>query len=118
MAGVMTSLRQFPVFEAPQWLASRIVANTPRVVHESWLDVVTAVARSLIEPRTAMGLLTSFVMVAWLGSSIGISTDLSAMARDPRAAYYGAYDKAVRSFYRAPLVTEIRSQIERIREIS
>jgi hypothetical protein len=64
-------------------------------------------------------------MVGWLGSLAGVSPDIGSLVRNPAAIYYSAgdlagraYDSAVRSFYRAPLVTEIRSQIERLREIS
>ena len=118
MGSVMDWGRNFPVYEAPSWLPTRIIANTPRVERETWLDTLAAVGRWFIEPRTAMGLLTTVLMIGWLGSVTGISADVSSIVRNPAAVYYRAYDQAVRSFYRAPVVTEIRSQIERLREIS
>src|SRR5262245_6315890 len=108
----------FPSYDAPPWLVTRIVANTPHVVRETWLDTLAAVGRWFIEPRTAIGLLTTVLMIGWLGSVTGISADVSSFVRNPAAVYYRAYDQAVRTFYRAPVVTEIRSQIERLREIS
>jgi anti-sigma factor RsiW len=118
MRGVMVWSKNFPVYEAPPWLATRIIANTPHVVRETWQDTVAAIGRWIIEPRTAMGLLTAVLMVGWLGSFVGISPNVGSFIRNPSAAYYRVYDEAVRSFYRAPVVTEIRSQIERLREIS
>jgi hypothetical protein len=118
MSEVLAWGNHFPVFEAPAWLPTRILANTPRVEHETWLDTLAAVGRWFIEPRTAMGLLTTVLMVGWIGSLTGISPDVASIVRNPAAAYYRAYDSAVRTFYRAPVVTEIRSQIERLREIS
>ena len=109
---------RFPVYEAPGWLATRIIANTPRVVHETWLDTLSSLGRWILEPRTALGLLTSVVMLGWLGSSLPLPADMGSLVRNPSAIYYRAYDEAVRTFYRAPLVTEIRTQIERLREIS
>jgi anti-sigma factor RsiW len=115
---VMVWSQNFPVYDAPPWLATRIIANTPHVVRETWQDTVAAIGRWLIEPRTAMGLLTTVLMFGWLGSLAGISPDIGSFIRNPSAVYYRVYDEAVRSFYRAPVVTEIRSQIERFREIS
>jgi hypothetical protein len=99
MGLVMDWGKSFPVYEAPSWLPTRIIANTPRVERETWL-------------------MTTVLMIGWLGSVMGISADVSSFVRNPAAVYYRAYDQAVRSFYRAPVVTEIRSQIERLREIS
>ena len=109
----------FAAYEPPPWLAGRIIANTPRMVRETWLDILTSVGRWFLEPRTAMGLLTAVVMIGWMGSMAPLSaSDWSSLVRNPSAIYYRAYDEAVRSFYRAPLVTEIRAEIERLREIS
>ena len=117
---VMLWAKDFPVYDVPAWLPSKILANTPRVARETWLDTLAAAARWVIEPRTAMGLLTAVLMFGWLGSAAGIGSfsDVVSIAENPAAAYYSAYDAAVRGFFRAPLVTEIRSQIERFREIS
>jgi len=120
MKDVLLWARDFPVYDVPAWLPSRILANTPRVVQETWWDTLAAVGRWFIEPRTAVGLLTAILMVGWLGSAAGISSvgDVVNLAENPAATCYSVYDDAVRAFYRAPLVTEIRSQIERLREIS
>jgi len=120
MRDVMLWAKDFPVYDVPAWLPSKILANTPRVARETWLDTLAAAARWFMEPRTAMGLLTAVLMFGWLGSAAGISSvsDVVSIAENPAAAYYSAYDAAVRGFFRAPLVTEIRSQIERFREIS
>jgi hypothetical protein len=120
MRDVVAWAGAFPVYEPPVWLASRILANTPRVVRETWLDTLLAAARWFIEPRTAIGLLTAVLMVGWVASAAGVSglDDVVSLAQNPAAACYNAYDAAVRTFYRAPLVTEIQSQIERLRERS
>jgi hypothetical protein len=110
--------KSFPAYEPPPWLATRIIANTPHVVRETWQDTLAAIGRWFIEPRTAMGLLTTVLMVGWLGSVAGISAEVGSFVRNPSAVYYRVYDQAVRTFYHAPVVTEIRSQIERLREIS
>ena len=125
MAEVVAWGKSFPVFEAPSWLATRIVANTPRVSRESWLDIFTAVGRWLVEPRTAMAVFTATLVLGWMGSIAGISPDMVRSVRTPSAIYYGAhsalnraYDEAVRTYYRSPLVTEIQTRIEQLREIS
>jgi len=122
---VITLGKSFPVYEAPAWLATRIVANTPRVSHESWLDTLTAVGKWIVEPRTAMAVFTATLVLGWMGSIAGISPEVVRNVRTPSAIYYGAYsvlnrayDEAVRTYYRSPLVTEIRTRIEQLREIS
>jgi len=125
MAEVVAWGKSFPVYDAPAWLATRIVANTPRVSHESWLDTLTAVGKWLVEPRTAMAVFTATLVLGWMGSMAGISPDVVRNVRTPSAIYYGAhsaldraYDEAVRRYYRSPLVSEIRTRIEQLREIS
>ena len=117
--------KTFPAYEAPAWLATRIVANTPRISQESWLDTLTAVGKWLVEPRTAMAVFTATLVLGWMGSLAGISPDVVRNVRTPSAIYYGAhsawnraYDEAVRKYYRSPLVSEIRTRIEQLREIS
>jgi hypothetical protein len=125
MTEVLAWGKAFPVYEAPSWLATRIVANTPRVSRESWLDTLTAVGKWLVEPRTAMAVFTATLVLGWMGSIAGISPDMVRSVRTPSAIYYGAhsaldraYDEAVRTYYRSPLVSEIRTRIEQLREIS
>ena len=51
LAGMMEVVawgRTFPVYEAPSWLAPRIIANTPRVSRESWLDTIGAIGKWLL----------------------------------------------------------------------
>jgi hypothetical protein len=106
--------KTFPAYDAPAWLPARIVANTPVVARESWLDTLRAIGRWFIEPRTALAIFTTVLVLGWLGNVTGISPDWGTVVRDPGAIYY----QAVRAAYRSPLVTEIQSQIEQLLEIS
>lgn len=122
---VMAWGKSFPVYEAPQWLATRIIANTPHFARETWLDTLRAIGKWIIEPRTAMAVFTATLVLSWLGNIAGISPNWPAVVRDPAAIYYGAeglanraYDEAIRAFYRSPLITQIYSRIDRLREIS
>ena len=117
--------RRFPVFEAPAWLPARILANTPLVARETWLDTLVSVGRWFLEPRTAMAILTSTLVLAWMGSLAGVSPTWIRIVRDPAAIYdqaqglvNRAYDEAVRAYYRSSLVTAIQSRIEEFRESS
>jgi len=78
----------FPAYEAPQWLPSRIVANTPRIARESWIETLRLAWQWLIEPRTAMAVFTATLVLGWLGSLAGISPDWSAIVRNPSVVYY------------------------------
>src|SRR5947209_6927450 len=125
MKSVLVWAGDFPAYQAPSWLPVRIVANTPRVARESWLDTVRLGWRWLIEPRTAMAIFTATLVLGWLGGLAGISPNWGAIVRDPSSIYYEGqaaanrvYDVAVRAYYRSPLVTEIQDQIEQLREIS
>jgi predicted anti-sigma-YlaC factor YlaD len=125
MREVLAWGKAFPVYEVPAWLPVRIIANTPRVEHERWIDTLTAAVKWLLDPRLAMGLFTATLVLGWLGSLAGISPNWTAVIRNPAAIYYDAhgavnraYDEAVRRYYRSPVVTEIRSRIEQLREIS
>ena len=125
MSEVLAWGKTFPVHEAPAWLPMRIIANTPRVARESWLDTVASVWKWIIEPRTAMAFFTATLVLGWMGSLAGISPNWAAVVRDPAAIYYGAqgavnraYDEAIRRYYRSPLVSEIQTRIEQLREIS
>jgi anti-sigma factor RsiW len=125
MSEVVAWGKTFPVYEAPSWLAQRIVSNTPRVERENWIETISFIWKWIIEPRTAMAVFTATLVLGWLGSIAGISPDWSTVIRNPRAVYYGAqgavnraYGDAIRKYYRSPLVTEIESRIEQLREIS
>ena len=122
---VIAAGKAFPVYEPPPWLAARIVANTPRIARESWIDTITAIWKWIIEPRTAMALFTATLVLGWMGNLAGISPRWAVAVRHPSAIYYGAhsvvnraYDEAIRKYYRSPLVTEIQARIDQIREIS
>lgn len=123
--GVLDWARAFPIFEPPVWLPARIIANTPRTVHETWLETLEAGWRWLVSPRTALSLFTSVLVLGWMGTEFGLTSAVRAIARDPAAAYESAgdlvnraYDGAVRRYYSVPLVTEIQGRIERLRETS
>jgi hypothetical protein len=114
MKEVMAWGRNFPVYGAPSWLPARIVANTPVVARERWIDTLASIGRWIIEPRTALAIFTTALVVGWLGGTAGISPDWGTVVRDPRVVYY----QVVRAAYRSPLVTEIESRIEQLMEIS
>jgi len=110
--------REFPAAPAPEWLSTRIVANTPRVVRVTLLDWVRSAWRAVSEPRFAMALMTSTLMIGWLGSIAGITAADLSVARSPSAIYYGVegwatrvYGDAIRSYYSSPLVNAIQCQI-------
>jgi len=118
MKAVLDWGQSFPSYEPPAWLAARIVANTPQVMRETWLDTLASAGRWFFEPRTAIGLLTTVLMVGWMGSLAAPAADWNSLVRNPSAIYYRAYDEVIRTFYRAPVVTEIRAQLDRLRDIS
>jgi hypothetical protein len=125
MREVLAWGKGFPVHRAPAWLAPRIIANTPRVVRESWVDTIASIGKWIIEPRTAMAVFTATLVLSWMGSLAGISPDWATVVRNPAAIYYGAqgaashaYDEAVRKVYRSPLVSEIQTRFEQLMEIS
>jgi hypothetical protein len=126
---VMQWGREFPAASAPEWLSPRIVANTPRVVRITWMDWFRAAWRTVSEPRFAMALMTSTLMIGWLGSSAGISPSDLSLVKSPTAIYYGVegwanrvYGNAVRNYYSSPIVNSIQchihSRIEQFRENS
>ena len=106
--------KRFPVYQPTVWLPARIVANTPVIARESWLDTLASMGRWIIEPRTAMAIFTATMSIGWLGSIAGISPDWGAIVRDPSTIYY----QAVGAYYRSPLASRIQSQIEQFMEIS
>ena len=125
MSEVLAWGKTFPVHEAPAWLPMRIIASTPRVERESWLDTITSVWKWIVEPRTAMAFFTAVLVLGWMGSLAGISPNWAGLVRNPSAIYYGAqgavnraYDEAIRRYYRSPLVSGIQARIEQLREIS
>jgi hypothetical protein len=121
--------REFPSAPAPEWLSTRIVANTPIVVRVTLADWVRSAWRTVSEPRFAMALMTSVLMIGWLGSTAGITASNLSIVRSPSAIYYGVegwatrvYGDAVRNYYSSPIVNsiqwQIHSRIEQFRENS
>lgn len=122
---IMDLERGFPVYSPPEWLATKILANTPRLERETWLDTLRSLWGWLAEPRTAMALFAATLVIGWMSSALGVAPYAATVARDPYSVYYDAgdllnqaYDGAVRIYHRAPLVTRIQAQIERFRETS
>ena len=128
LSGMETILawgRGFPKYEAPPWLADRIIANTPSVARERWTDSIVAAWKWIAEPRIAMGIFTATLVLGWLGSLAGVSLNWNTVVRNPAAIYYEAegamnraYGEAIRRYYRSPIVNEIKTRIEQLREIS
>jgi hypothetical protein len=125
MREVLAWGKDFPVYDVPAWLPSRIVANTPRVERERWIDTIAGVWKWVRDPRVAMGTFTAVLVLGWMGNLAGITPNWTTVVRNPAAIYYDAqgalnraYDQAVRRYYRSPLVSEIRTRIEQLREIS
>ena len=115
---VMLWRNELPVQTPSPWLASRIIANTPQVIRITWRDWFVNAWKSVSEPRFALGLLTSVLMLGWMGSIVGISAADLTMVRHPSAIYNRMggwanrlYGDAVRSYYSSPLVNEIQCQI-------
>lgn len=110
--------RDFQVQAPSPWLSARILANTPKVVRITWGDWMRAAWRSVCEPRFAMAVLTSTLVLGWMGNLAGIRAADIAMVRNPSAIYEGIggwanrlYGDAVRAYYSNPLVNTIQCQI-------
>ena len=121
--------REFPAAPAPEWLSTRIVANTPIRVRVTFMDWFRSAWKTVSEPRFAMALMTSTLMIGWLGSTAGITASDLSIVRSPSAIYYGVegwatrvYGDAVRNYYSSPIVNSIQchihSGIEKFRENS
>jgi anti-sigma factor RsiW len=126
---VMQWGRDLPAQGPPPWLVSRIVANTPQVIRVTWRDWIVGVWKNVSEPRFALSLLTSILMLGWLGSLAGITPSDMAMVRHPSAIYHRMggwanrlYGDVVRSYYSSTIVNaiqcQIHSRIEQLRENS
>jgi len=93
------------------------------------MDWIRSAWRTVSEPRFAMALMTSTLMIGWLGSSAGITASDLSIVRSPTAVYYGVegwanrvYGDAVRNLYSSTIVNSIQchihSRIEQFRENS
>src|SRR5215471_9604882 len=109
LEGVRTVMhwgRDLPVQSPPPWLSWRIVANTPQVIRVTWRDSFVGAWKSVCEPRFALALLTSILMLGWMGSLVGIRFADIAMVRHPSVIYNRMggwanrmYGDAVRTYY-------------------
>jgi hypothetical protein len=125
MNNVIAWAKTFPVHDAPAWLPSRILANTPRIARESGVETLRLAWRWITQPRTAMAVFTAILVLGWLGNLAGISPDWGAIVRNPTSIYDQGetavscvYEGAVHAYYSSALVTEIEAQIEQLMEIS
>jgi hypothetical protein len=114
--------------------ASCLVAHTYRCEHPAgrritWRDWLVGAWKNVCEPRVAMALLTSTLVLGWMGNLAGISAPDIATLRHPVAVYHRIggwanrlYGDAVRSYYSSPIVNaiqcQIHSRIEQFRENS
>ena len=126
IAGVVGVAERFPVYEAPEWLVTRIVRNTLRKERETWLDTIAGIGRWIIEPRMAMTVFTAVLVLGWMSNLAGIPLNPAALS-NPSSVVYSVeelandvYDRSVRFFYGVPhaVVGEIQFRIEQLRESS
>ena len=113
MMMVIDAGREFPVYAPPEWLASRIVANTPPS-RPMLRDRLAAFWQSLGEPRTALAIFTAAIVMGWVGGG----TVREAVFNRAEKAVSCAYDHAIRSYYSSPVVIEIRAKIDELMENS
>jgi anti-sigma factor RsiW len=110
---VMAVGRSFPVHAPPPWLATRIVANTPPL-RPSLRQRLAAFSQSLAEPRTALAIFTAAIVMGWIG---GGSVRGAVMDR-AEGVVSCAYDHAIRTYYRSPMIIEIQSRLDQLMENS
>jgi anti-sigma factor RsiW len=113
MTHVIAAGREFPVYAPPAWLASRIVANTPPA-RLSLRVRLSALWQSLGEPRTALAIFTAAIVLGWVGGG----TVREAVFNRAESAVSCAYDHAIRSYYRSPVVIELHARIDQLMENS
>jgi predicted anti-sigma-YlaC factor YlaD len=126
---VMQWGRHFQVEPPSPWLSTRILANTPHVVRVTWGDWMRTAWKDFCQPRFAMTLLTSTLVLGWMGNLAGISASDVASVRHPSAVYNRvegwanrAYGDAIRAYYSSPIISTIQclihTRIEQFRESS
>lgn len=113
MIHVMSAGRDFPIYAPPAWLASRIVANTP-LSRPSLRGRLAAFWQSLGEPRTALAIFTATIVLGWVGGG----TVREAVFNRAESVVSCAYDHAIRSYYRSPVVIELHAKIDQLMENS
>lgn len=107
MRSVMDAGASFPVYDPPPWLATRILANTPQT-RISLRGVLADTWRALGEPRVALAIFTATVVIGWFGGAAARES----ITDRAESVMSCVYDKAVRSYYRSPVIIEIQSQIQ------
>ena len=113
MAQVITAAQEFPVHTPPAWLATRIIANTPPF-QPSFRNRIAALWQSLGDPRTALAIFTATIVLGWIGGG-GVREAVFIRAEGVVSC---AYDQAIRSYYRSPVIIEIHSRIDQLMENS
>jgi anti-sigma factor RsiW len=112
MMQVIAAGREFPVHTPPAWLATKILANTQKPV--PFRSRLASMWQSLGEPRTALAIFTAAIVMGWLG---GGQVRESVINR-AEGVVSCAYDHAIRSYYRSPVVIEIHSRLDQLMENS
>src|SRR6185295_17354914 len=110
---VIAAGRDFPVHVPPAWLATKILANTPKPL-PTFRSRLVAVWQSLGEPRTALAIFTAAIVMGWLGGG----QVREAVFNRAEGVVSCAYDHAIRSYYRSPVVIEIHSRLDQFMENS
>jgi anti-sigma factor RsiW len=113
MTQVIAAGRDFPVYAPPAWLASRIIANTPPA-RPSLRVRLAELWQSIGEPRTALAIFTATIVMGWVGGG----TVREAVFNRAESAVSCAYDHAIRSYYRSPVVIELHARIDQLMENS
>ena len=113
IAQMVEVVREFPVYAPPAWLATRIVANTPPA-RSSLRGRLATLWQSLGEPRTALAIFTAAIVMGWIGGG----TVREAVYNRAEGVVSCAYDRAIRSYYRSPVVIEIHSKLNELLETS
>jgi len=114
VASVVETGKIFPIHEAPIWMASRIVANTPFFERKSLRAAIAVAWRSLGEPRTALAIFTAAVVIGWF-SGVSVREGILNKAESVLSC---TYDRAIRSYYRSPVIIEIHSRFDQLMENS
>lgn len=110
---VMAIGRNFPVHTPPVWLATRIVANTPPP-RPSLRQRLAAFSQSILEPRTALAIFTAAIVMGWIGGG----TVRGAVMDRAEGVVSCAYDHAIRTYYRSPVIIELHSRFDQLMEKS
>jgi predicted anti-sigma-YlaC factor YlaD len=114
IASVVEAGKSFPVHDPPLWMASRIVANTSAPERKTFRDAMAALWRSLGEPRTALAIFTATVVIGWVSGG----TVREAIFNKAESVMSCTYDRAIRSYYRSPVIIEIHSRFDQLMENS